>query len=356
MFFLAMPRKWRYALENHPPYATFAKIIAAFFLTFVVFGVGYKLTEEPGWEVAFWMSWQTLTTVGYGDYPAKETAGRILTMIAGTLGIVIMSAGIGSAVLIFQYRAHMRRSGRMNNPYKNGYVIFNFPGVQHTLSFVQEIRAVEKSVGICIVDSVLEELPSALVHLPNVHFVSGSALDKDTYERAGLLQNKAAIVFPTNPGKVDSDGSTRMILSLIAQFSENKIRTMHVLVDNKNAWMFEDLASTPVSEGLEILALVQECQDPHSAAIVEHFLKNSEGANPYTVTPERVLGMAWNELHVRILEVGRQTGQRVNLLALIREGRVQVCPNPDEVLKEGDLLSIIGGKGFEWSAFEQEIR
>lgn len=356
MFFVAMSKKWRYALEHHPPYATFAKIVAAFFLTFVVFAVGYKLTEAQGWEVAFWMSWQTLTTVGYGDYPAEETAGRMLTMLAGTLGIVIMSAAIGSVVLIFQYRAHMRRSGRMNNSHRNGYVIFNFPGVAHMLSFVHEIRAAEKSVGICIVDSVLEEIPPALAHLPNVHFVSGSPLDKDTYERAGLLQNKTAIVFPTNPGKVDSDGSTRMIVSLIDQFADNKVRTVHVLVDSKNAWMFEDLRSTPVSEGLEILALVQECQDPYSAAIFEHLMKNTEGANPYTVTPKRVLGMGWNELHVRMLEVAKQTGQRVNLLALVRGGRVQVCPKPDEVLKEGDLLSVIGGEGFEWSVFEQQIR
>jgi voltage-gated potassium channel len=356
MFFLVLWKRWRYTLEAHPPFATFAKIILAFFLTFVVFAVAYKLAEKQGWEVAFWMSWETLTTVGYGDFPAKETAGRILTMIAGTLGIAIMSAAIGSAVVAYQYRDYQRRTGKMKNPHKNGYVIFNFPGAQNILSFTQEIRMIEKSVGICIVDSVLEELPFALVHLPKVHFVSGSALDKDTYERAALLQNKAAIVFPVNPGNVDSDGSTRTIVALIAQFSENKVRIMHVLVDGKNAWMFQGLPSTPISESMEILALVQECQDPHSAAVFEHLLKNSEGANPHTVTPKCVIGMTWNELHVRMLELTSQTGARVNLLALIREGRVQVCPNPHEVLKEGDLLSVVVESDFEWSAFEREIR
>jgi voltage-gated potassium channel len=356
MFFLPLTRRWRYTLERHSPYATFAKIIAAFLLTFFVFAIGYQITEEKGWEVAFWMSWQTLATVGYGDYPAKDTAGRILTMIAGTVGIAIMSAGIGSAVLIFQYRAHLRRAGKMKNPHKNGYVIFNFPGVQHILAFTQEIRALEESVGICIVDSLLEELPPALAHLPNVHFVSGSPLDKDTYERAGLLQNKAAIVFPANPGKVESDGATRMIVSLIAQFAGNKVRIMHVLVDSKNEWMFENVPSTPVSEGLDTLALVQECQDPYSAAIFEDLLKNSGDANPCTVTPKRVLGMTWSELHMRMIEFGRQTGERVNLLALVREGRVQTCPNPEEVLKEGDLLSIICRRGFDWAGFEQAIR
>lgn len=244
----------------------------------------------------------------------------------------------------------------MKNPHKNGYVIFNFPGVQHILAFVQEIRMVEKSVGICIVDSALEELPLALVRLPKVHFVSGSALDKDTYERAALLENKAAIVFPVNPGKVDSDGSTRTIVALINRFAQGKVRIMHVLVDGKNEWMFQDLPSTPIAEGLEVLVLVQECQDPYSAAVLEHLLKNSEGANPHTVTPKGVLGMTWNELHMRMLAVANQTGARVNLLALIREGRVQVCPSPSEILEEGDLLSVIGESDFEWSAFEREIR
>ncbi len=120
MFYLFFPKRWRYTLDAHPPFATFAKIILALFLTFVVFGIAYKLAEEQGWEVAFWMSWETLSTVGYGDYPAKETAGRILTMIAGTLGIVIMSAAIGSAVIVFQYREYQRRSGKMKNPHTNG--------------------------------------------------------------------------------------------------------------------------------------------------------------------------------------------------------------------------------------------
>jgi voltage-gated potassium channel len=356
MFFLVLLKRWRYALEAHPPLAALAKIILTLFLTFFAFAVAYKLAEEQGWEVAFWMSWETLSTVGYGDFPAKEAAGRILTMIAGTLGIVIMTAAIGSAVVVFQYRGYQMRTGKMKNPHKNGYVIFNFPGAQHILSFIQEIRTVEESVGICIVDSALEELPPALIHLPKVHFVSGSTLDRDTYERAGLLQNKAAIVFPVNPGKVESDGSTRMVVDLIAQFSEAKVRIMHVLVDNKNGWMFQNLPSTPISEGLEVLALVQECQDPYSAAIFEHLLTNSEGPDPRTVTPKRVFGMTWNELHVRMLEVGRQTGERVNLLALIRQGRVQLCPNPEEVLKEGDLLSVVCEKGFKWPAFERNIR
>jgi voltage-gated potassium channel len=356
MFFMILPKRLRYALKAHPPFASFAKTILVLFSTFVVFAIAYKLAEEQGWEVAFWMSWETLSTVGYGDYPAKETAGRILSMIAGTVGIAIMSAAIGFAVLVIQYREQQRRTGKMRNPHKNGYVIFNFPGVQQILSFVREIRTVEESVGVCIVDSMLEELPPALIHLPNIHFVSGSTLEKDTYERAGLLQNKVAIVFPASPGKVESDGSTRLVVDLIAQFAKNRVRIVHVLVDSRNEWLFQDLPSSPVPESLDILALVQECQDPYSAAIFECLLKNTEGVNPCTVAPKRVLGMKWNELHMKILEVGRQTGERVNLLALIREGRPQACPNPEEVLREGDLLSIVCESGFEWPAFEREIR
>jgi K+/H+ antiporter YhaU regulatory subunit KhtT len=66
--------------------------------------------------------------------------------------------------------------------------------------------------------------------------------------------------------------------------------------------------------------------------------------------------MTWNKLHVRMLEVASQTGARVNLFALIREGRIQVCPDPNAVLKEGDLLSVVAESGFEWPAFEQAIR
>lgn len=354
MLFLVLPKQWREGLVRHPPIAFLVKTLILFLLVFLGFAMLFQFAEKKGWEIAIWMSWETLATVGYGDFPAVTTLGRTFTIISGTIGIIIMSAVIGAAVVVFQYREQRRRTGYMNNPHKNGYVIFNFPGVQSTMAFIHEIRAVEPGVGICIVDVKLPELPSIITDLPNVHFLSGSVIDRETYERANLLNNKVAIVFPSDPGNPDSDGQTRTIVDLLGDFNHNGLRIMHILVDSRNKWMFERLPSAQVLETLEILALVQECQDPHSSGIIEQLLKNSEGANPETVEVSGSVGMTWSELQIRCAQTAKNLRLQMNLFALVRSGKIQTCPQGDEIICKGDFLSIIVFPGFDWGEFERK--
>src|SRR3989339_643368 len=189
MHLFASPKFVYNLIKEHPPFTFFGKTMLLFLLVFFTFAILFQVAEKRGWEIALWMSWETLSTVGYGDFPAVTTAGRIITIIAGSIGIAIMSVAIGAGVVMFTYIEQRRRSGKMVNPYKKGYVVFNFPGTQSALGFITEVRALESNVGICFVDNTIEELPASVVSMGLVHFVRGSSLDKTTYEKANVCNS-----------------------------------------------------------------------------------------------------------------------------------------------------------------------
>lgn len=336
-----------------------SEFIILFLLIFSIHLVLYKWLEGVSWEEAFWQGWQTFTTVGYGDQPARTFEGRVVTMVLSTMGIAVL-AGIFSE--IFEYRRLMvekKTLGLMKNPIKDGYVIFNFPEVHQGSIFINELRTVERNVGICIVDNNLEKLPENIAILPNIHFIKGSPLNRDTYERARITDNKAVIIFPNKPSVSNSDGETKTIVDLVTMFvtgiPECKTRIVHILADPRNAWMFQDSYSTQVSERFELLAVVQELQDKYSAEIIETLLTNSRGANLRTVTPKEIVGWTWEEFVQRSIAVSRRINLLCNPLALIKDGENNACPSLDDVIEEGDCISVITFSNFKWDKFEKEL-
>ncbi|UZR93523.1 potassium channel family protein [Chondrinema litorale] len=326
-----------------------------FLFIFLAFSISFYFAEEVSWGEAFWQSWQTLTTVGYGNRPAETVLGRWATVILCTAGIAVLGSVFTAA---FDYRQHLldkKKLGLMHNPFKNGYIIFNFPGDYQVINFISELRSVEEDAGVCIVDSSINQLPENISILPNVHFIRGNTLSRETYEMAALKDNKAVIVFPIKPSVPDSDGATKTIVDLIDKFVEDQTRILHILVDPKNAWMFDDSKSTQVMESFELFAIVQECQDKYSSEIFEKLLLNSKGANPKTVRPKLSVGWTWEELQSKMIKTSKLTNTKCNLFAHIRNNDPETCPDMDLIIEETDYISIIAYNNFNWADFEKNM-
>ena len=354
MIFLRVLRLRRLANE-HRPLAVLLYGVALALLISIAFVITFKYLEDVSWEESIWQAWQANTTVGYGSRPAESTSGRVATMVLGTIGIAVVGTTITA---VFDYRTNRRqrrRMGLMNNPYRDGYVVFNFPGRARFMALVRELRYVEDDVGICVVDGRLEELPDSIATLPSIHFVRGSILDRATYEQAGLKNNRVVIVFPVDPSVPDSDATTKTVVDLVERFVEADSRVIYVLVDPENEWMFSDSRSTSVLETLDVLAVVQECQDPYSAPAIQRLMHNTEGADLDTVRPQRIIGWTWRDLQVRSALAAERLQVQVNPLSIIKNGAPDNCPASPTVIEAGDLLCVIVQRGLDWERFEQEL-
>ena len=342
-------------VNEHRPLAVLLYGIALALLISIAFVVTFKYLEDVSWEESIWQAWQANTTVGYGSRPAESTWGRVATMVLGTIGIAIVGTTITA---VFDYRTNQRqrrRMGQMNNPYRDGYVVFNFPGRARLMALVRELRHVEEDVGICVVDGRLEELPDSVAVLPAIHFVRGAILDRATYEQAGLKDNRVVIVFPVDPTLPDSDATTKTVVDLVERFVKADARVIYVLVDPENEWMFADARSTSILETLDVLAVVQECQDPYSAPAIQRLMHNTEGADLDTVRPQQIVGWTWRDLQVHGALTAERLQVQVNPLSIIKNGAPDNCPAAHTVIEAGDLLCLIVQRGLDWEWFEQEL-
>ncbi|KXX68314.1 potassium channel family protein [Flammeovirga sp. SJP92] len=321
----------------------------------LLFAILFKYVEAVSWNEAIWQTWQTATTVGYGNRPAETLFGRIITMILSTVSIAFVGAMFSAVFDYKEYHKTQKKLGYMKNPFNDGYVIFNFPATAIAKNFIEELRAIEKDVGICFVDNNIEALPLEIQEIPNIHFVKGCPLQKNTYLNANINQNKTIIVFPNASNNSSADGATKTTVDLLERFVTEGTRILFVLVEKANTWMFDDNNATYINADLSVLAIVQECQDPYSAMVVEDLLYNTKGANPVTVEINSLDGIKWMDLQLKIMKASVTLNQQCNVIALIQNGKTDACPKPETVLNKGDLLSIATYSNFSWKEIEREI-
>lgn len=355
MILFLLPHRVRRSLSQTRPLAQLINLGGWLLVSMSAFIVAVKLTEDISWGEAGWQVWQTITTVGYGNAPAKTCLGRWETGFFGLFGIAVLGGCITAAMELRSERQAKRRLGKLNNPYSAGYVVFNIPAIDDLIRLIEELRLEEPCVPICLVDSRLSEIPAALEIMGSVHFVRGSLTDQATYEQASAREQKAVIVFPLEPGNPSSDLATKATCDLLQAYLGSDTRLMHVLVSERNSWMFHDIHSRRIGEDMEILAIVQECKDPFTAEAVHTLLCNSEGANPATVQADRLAGITWVELQQYIAACGYSTSASVTLFALVRQEQVNLCPLPTTALATGDQLIVIADNGFDWDGFQRAI-
>ncbi len=356
MILLFLPSRLRGRLRYNTVIVGLLDVVFWLVVSLVAFTVLFKCFEKVSWEEAIWQTWQTATTVGYGNRPAETTAGRWTTIFCGTIGIAFLGTGISVMFDLKQNIRDKRRYGMSKNSVKNGYVVINFPGSTELSILAKEIRAQEPEAGICVVDNRIEELPqSLLTSIGNLHFVTGSLLDQETYNEASIKDNKAVIVFPHDPASADSDASTKTIVDSVQRFAGESTRILYILVDPNNAWLFEDSKATPILQTMELFALVQECQDPGIAQSIQLLLKNTEGAIPQTVKLTAFDGWTWRKFKRTFNTVTDSEDIRLDILALVQKGKSILLPFSDTVLGAGDDLQIVAPERIDWAAFANKL-
>ncbi len=347
--------RWRQNFKPHTTLGIFCKGAAILLAAGALHAVFFKIYENVSWNESFWQTWQTFTTVGYGNRPAETAAGRWTTILFGTMGIAFLGVIISQMFDLKQDRRDKRRFGMLTNPVKKGVIIFNYPGPVRLRGIIREIRYLHKNIGFCIVDERIQELPPEIVEMDNISFIRGELLHEETYQRASLDENRIVIVFPSDFGVTSSDGITQLVVRKAAQYMKEDARLVYVQVDPANDWLFADCPGTPVLESFEVFAIVQEATDKFSSSLVEEMFLNTSGVNPKTVRPKRTVGWTWFRFHSAAIETGRKTGIRINPLGLVKNGTAHSCPPFDMVIESADSLSIIVRTGFDWEAFEQEM-
>lgn len=320
------------AVNAHKPVTTAINVGCAIAVLFSVYTTGYVLLENTSINEGLWQSWQTFTTVGYGNAPAASKWGRIFSMIVGTIGIGVMAVLIAVLSEMRQYFKERKRLGFMKNTFVNGYVIVNWPGKLAANKIITQLREAEPNVPMCFVDSELEALPASIQSQKDIHYFRGNLTDKETYIGANVLNNKAAFIFPKDPECPDADITTKSITEIVLNFVEGKTDVLYMLCDSENQWLFPKEA-TPIMKNLWVLSMVQEIQDKHSSTLIEKLINNNDGESINSLKVKTSGNLAWWSARDKLITMG------VNPIGIRKINKnTQLLPSNDTVIAKGDTI------------------
>ncbi len=168
--------------------------------------------EDMAFEDSLWLSLTSVTTVGYGDFAAQTTLGRLSTVaLLYIVGIAILAQ---SATTYFDYRYEIKNrlsTGKLNWKMKNHIVFVNCPRETAEDFFFHAISGLRKSCAsvaklpVAIVsDSFQDGIPTRLQKL-DVVYVNQQYLGDDAIHASSLLKAKIVVILSRNRFDAHSD-------------------------------------------------------------------------------------------------------------------------------------------------------
>ena len=309
-------------------------ILAGLFLAgLIVFGTfGYVWIE--GWSVldGLYMTFLTLSTIGFNEVGSLSTTGRIFTMVIGFVGIgsVAIIATRSAQVLINSQRIKTRHMSQLIKKLDDHYIICGYGRIG------SRIAADFAATDIPFV--IIENDPSKIADLDQSHFlfVEGDAEEESSLLKAGLTHAKGLIL--TLP-----EDSMNVFVSLLARELNKDVYILARAGKSKNRRRLLRAGANKVISPYEIGAyrMSQVVLRPNVVRFMEDiFLDDDLDLTMEEVPVELgspVAGKTLSESNLRqhfdIIVVG-----------MIRKEthETEFNPGANEIIRPGDVLIVLG--------------
>lgn len=288
---------------------------------------------------ATWLTITTLTTVGYGDYSAASTLGRVSTIVFMYLGAVWVAARLGTLVIEYYIDRRTRMSnGSWRWNMRDHIVIVNSPrtgAVRYLERLLRKLRddpdLGQRQVQL-LSQAFPEGLPDSLVNLGLVHY-NGTGHDLRSLEAVNVQHATHVVVLAPDDDDVRSDSLNFDVLHRMRELYSGA-RLIVETVDDDNRLRFRQFGAHTIIRPLRAYpeAMVQSIAAPGSEEVLEDLL-TSHGSitRRYDL---RVTGWVWQDLVFEVMTHGWGTA-----MAYVDAGaNVIVNPAPTTVVDGYGLL------------------
>lgn len=301
----------------------------------------FELSENPdlGWSDGLWYTIVTMTTVGYGDFFPKTTAGRFLVgwpvMFFG-IGILGYALSLIAAALVTEKAKELK--GMTTLSLTGHLVIFNYPGITMIERVLEELR-LDASFGrerqVVLVDEDLAELPEELQRL-HIRFVRGNPTRDETLRRASIDHASHAIILSRNPGDSASD-NLNVSITLAIEGRSRRVNTVVECIDPATEELLRKAGCDRIvcTSRFGANFMSQELLNPGVQELVHDLLSSKEGQQIYFIPLERSPAL-FGDVAAACARQGHLA------LGVSGSGGTRINPPADSSLGAGDRVITVG--------------
>ncbi|MCX6154021.1 MAG: potassium channel protein [Candidatus Kapabacteria bacterium] len=306
-------------------------------ITIITGIIGYYLlwyNIDSGLVDAIYMTFTTISTIGFGEIHPLNSYGRIFTMIIGIGGIgslfYILTETMENLVILqlFNYRGKQKMIKKLNN--LTNHIILIGHGRVGKLTARELFNNNEQFV---IIERSFKD---ALIDLdnPNVYAIEGNAADDSVLIQAGIKNARCMIVATGN-------SSTTVFVVLSAKVLNPDIFIVARADDDS---LFEKLKHagadeviSPYTTGGQRLALAATHSEIHD------FMESGFKAGKKRFNMQKFTVSMESNMHEKTLkELDIRHNSGVTIIAVVRDDKPYFNPNADYQLLNGDELITIG--------------
>lgn len=319
-----------FKLEN----SVLFRISVAFMLLMAIFVIGttgYHFLENMEWFDGLYMTFITITTIGFAELKSLTDEGRIFTMIIFIMGIGVISyIASQSTQLLFESELFFKRAmTKRLEKLEDHYIICGYGRIGH------RIAEVLTTAGLPIV--VVENRDSSIerIRRDNLLYVDGDAQEEQSLMEAGI--NKAKALICTLSSDQDNVFTTLLAremnpdLYILVRANESKNRRK-VLRAGANKVL------SPYDIGADRMANV--ILRPN----VDHFIEN--------INKDQYQDHSFDEAFISegsgvagksLIDINVRKQHSVLIIAIIRQdGTTLFNPDSTTIINQGDSLILLG--------------
>ncbi len=336
------------------------KLLRLFLLLFIIIllhTVAMHYFEGMSFQDALWLSFTTMTTVGYGDMSASTPQGRVATiLLMYILGIWLLAQLAGDFLdLRADRRDKMTRGLWRWIKMANHILIINTPSADRDRYLIRLIRQIKQTPGIdslpieIVTRDYPDGLPNELKQMGVVHY------QFDISSRVHLQDlnvEKAKYVILLCPDAFDaaSDSLTLDMLDRLKQYQCNPhIVAECVLDENRKRFqrLGADAVIRPVRGYPELI--VRALSAPGTERVLENLFTH-DGASTKRFDIE-VSGKKWKDIACKLINAGLGTP----LGFVTHDGQVVTNPPGEESIEAIALLVMVGEEIISTDAMREVI-
>lgn len=301
-------------------------------IVFLIGSIGYHIVEGMAFFDGFYMTFITITTIGFSEITNLSTAGRVLTMAVFVMGIGVISyIASQTTQLIFESEIFKKRAMKKQlQKMEQHYIVAGYGRIGH------RIAEVLQDANIPLV--VIENRQSSIDRIKEdrLLYVEGDAQDESVLQEAGIQRAKGLICTLSR----DQDN---VFVTLIGRELNPDIFILVRTNQHQNTKKILRAGANKVISPYEIGAdrMANVILRPH----VDQFMDRILGGATQDHVFDEVKVFEGSELAGKTLaEANIRQKYFVVIIAIIphNSDNIRFNPGSDDTISEGDSLIVLG--------------